>query len=143
VPAGNGSTPDKLDPSPVNFPEPVRVILEFDVMAPVMAPPDLGKAALAVVFAVFAVLVVEVNTASLTDTSTPSTVPATVTFPVNEGDANGAFASREVCRLVTFAIVCVCAVGANVVDARRASLTLVSAIGYFLFPVFVCHASVK
>jgi hypothetical protein len=55
--------------------------------------------------------------------------PATVTFPVNEGDANGAFASREVCRLVTFAIVCVCAVGANVVDARRASLTLVSAIG--------------
>jgi hypothetical protein len=28
-------------------------------------------------------------------------------------------------------------VGANVVDARRASLTLVSAIGYFLFPVFV------
>mgnify|MGYP003314048774 CR=1 FL=1 len=49
--------------------------LSLNSMSPVTVPPDLGKAALAVV-------VVEVKTASLAAMSTPSTVPETTMFPV-------------------------------------------------------------
>ena len=50
--------------------------------APVIVPPALGSAALAVVLAAPAVVVVEVNIASLVAMSIPSTVPLTPILPV-------------------------------------------------------------
>ena len=79
------------------------------VIAPVMAPPLLGSAALAVVLAVVAVVVVEVNIASLVAISTPSKVLLVVIAPVIAPPALGKAALAVV-----------------VVDVKIASLVAIS-----------------
>ena len=64
-----------LSKSVLSWPTSTPSNVLFVVIAPVIAPPDFGSAALAVV-------VVLVNIPSLVAISTPSTVPVTVTLPV-------------------------------------------------------------
>ena len=71
VTSAEASIPSSLVPSvATSLPSKVELV----VIAPVIAPPALGSAA-------FAVVVVEVNTASLAAISTPSTVPDTFKLP--------------------------------------------------------------